>query len=344
MKMMTEISKDSGGNMRVFFLVYILFFIINQLSAKGLEVSEELADYKNSDIFRLETDNVLKYSLLNALDNNKETAVWCMSRNNGTAFTPLEITLKTPVLVDSLRVQNGGGTNSGLYFVKDLLVILTAKGYDGLIEIVSNNLVLERNAEIKEYKLYGTTQAYKLELIPLTVYKNEPDELLTFASAGLASVEVGSGASWHQFENIETWKQNFLKNYQGKRVEEVLTNFSMVRIFEFPEPASDYAAMWANIGIMIKDIWVKSEKPFQLYISFTQEDDSGGSILTRETGHPLVEDKLNGQKFSKALEIGKWKVDLNGNLWIKLGNSDWKRQTNKLFWFQGTYLGGVTVK
>lgn len=239
--------------------------------------------------------------------------------------------------VDKISLFNGG--NAGNDFSPAKFVRITAY----LKTLSKNGKALETQVYQFTTPLLNIKDRYSLYLnetiiasrwqIAIEEIFNSNDGPYSFAALG--EVEFWLNDEMYRVKNLPELKESIEKEWRDSCQKELLTAHSMVKHIVFQENKSLILSTWKDAGIAINSLNIYPDEPLTLDIEFTKTSDYEGEIKAGKKNGAISMMPEGGTLlpryyFTDALALGKWKIDPDGKLWIKIGQSDWKKSRSLL--------------
>ena len=300
-----------------------------------------------------EDGNLLKYSSFNLVDGNLSTAG--AINTNGHVGQPLTnvrapyftIFFKENYPVDKIVVYNGYQKNKDIYLknnrVKELFVIAIGTNYrEELINRVykiydkfeGQEIIFEKSINAKDWTFFV------LSTYPGTEY----DDIC------ISEIEFWYKGEKYKIGNLEEAKKEFLQKVREevrKTITMYATPYEETGSIEMEPlikvPFEGLKARWKSLGVEVDKIEMKSYVIGEKYgdeageytmclVNFVGMDGVVDKTVKGFKGKIVAEAKNGygkrykfGRDYINVIQIGEWKIDEYGNLWIKIGKGEWKK-------------------
>lgn len=338
-------------------MVCCIILLVNLSYAREAVLSEKM--FQTKSFFEMTRGNIGDLCSLNML---AESGSSCKMPLYGDKFSGRFLILQKAVPIDRINFQSLIDTESNTYRVESLLIVLLTNTEETNIEnniqekdaqvVYTTNIELSDQDGLQGLNLPNAIQADCIYIQPVSVFFDGVNT--NHINARIGGLAVYNGPEKMEFSNISNQITRW-KNEKIRQICDVISNnYTIIHELIYDQDVKQFFNDWEqNNGVLTDQIlWKPLKNGFKLHIQFTvsEKDPANGKILIgMKDGAIDYKDPLNHKKrfvFKKALELGEWKLDNNGVLWIKIGVGTWKASTGTLFSFDETDLGGwqsVTV-
>ncbi|NPV02354.1 MAG: hypothetical protein HPY53_13350 [Brevinematales bacterium] len=274
----------------------------------------------------------LKYSPYNLFDKNKNTALALNTKN-----IDYEDTIKNnyfivfftqPIDIDKICILNGYQKSDNLFYENERVKKLQISFYNSdfkIIQIISNISIYD----IKDNQKIIFPQKINTSLMLFEVTEHYSG--IKYQDLCISEIELWDGNEKYEIGNLEEAKKQYInKLIKTYAIYLQDISFDYTESIGFLETKEVLFSKWKKLGIKTDNIYDIGElynRPgFNTRISFEMDKKYSGSILIQ-------------LKKGKNMQIGNWKIDDKGAIWIKVGNGIWKAAEDiKL---AGTDLGTI---
>jgi hypothetical protein len=347
----------------------VFFFMIITISAGltyslDLKLEENYAPWNGRVWYITDRDDLFKSTAFYALDGKEDTSsVFLCSKSANYSVdkiavgnedasnkncSAIEILFSKSYPVDKTVFVNGDVSNTNYLRVKELRVLTYEKGtLDGkeiTNEITNGNITLLNTAERQEFNTDKSIGAFKWRFEIVSAYPDDSgvDESL----AALNEIEFWDNGAKYSITNLEAVKIKFIEGYRENQLGWISNMFYFMREVTFIGTPETFAGRWTNLGVNVENMeLIVKDADLKLHIEFVPDEKYEGRILTgKREGQIKAETNNNAwvkrYHFVDSVELGRWKIDEQGRLWIKIGNGEWKKEEGFLS-FRGTELEGA---
>jgi|GEM_PF-7126255 len=318
---------------RFVLLVSFNFLFFNCITSKQIDIGVYGVlydnDYKMGNVI-VNPQNPLYYSTYNLFDKNKYTALAMNAKyNNSDGNIPQDyffIFLKNIITMDKLSLLNGYQKNEKLFFENSRIQDVEIEIYYEEDIVYTTNIILKDITNIQNI-IFG--KKIKCNNIFFTI--NSTYTGTKYNDVCISEMELWNGNEKYEIANLEQAKKEYLKKLKDTYKKYIAhINFKDVETVGFLEDKDLIFSKWKKCGIKtdkIVDLGTIFNNPgLNTYLSFNVDSDYSGKINI----------KLYG---GKIMQIGNWKIDEKGAIWIKIGKGEWKVAEN--VHLAGTDLGTI---
>ncbi len=330
-------------------IVLIIALITSSLCySLDLKLEENYNPWNGRIWYITDSEDVLKSTGFNMLDGTNVTSslFYCYPSVSNCSY--IDVLFSGSYPVDKLVFVNGEVSNTNYLKVKELRVLTYEKGaIDGkevTNEITNGNMTLLNTPERQEIYTYRQIEAVKWRFEIVSAYSN--DSRVAEGLAALNEIEFWNNGVKYNITNFESAKAKFITNYRDNQLQWITNMFYFMREVTFNSVPETFAGKWTNLGVDVGNMeLIVKDVNLKLHIEFVPDGKYEGRILTGKREGQITAEKSNNTKakryhFIDSVELGKWKIDENGRLWIKIGNGEWKKEEGFLS-FRGTDLEGA---
>ncbi len=254
---------------------------------------------------------------------------------NKTGFR-FNIGFKNAINIDKMEIASGFSKSKVLFYAnnrpKEIEIIFGNN--KGLI-FVTNIMLIDMMGpqEIELNKLINDVKYFSLGILSTYLGNKHNDTCIS-------EIEFWNGDQKYQIANLEEAKKEFIVKYREKRENDVIALLATACSIEFIESKKAILDRWKKLGIPVDRVGIRRINGIETsYLEFTgKKGDFGGAMrIVGKSGN--MRRGRDGEWFylTDYIELGQWKVDEGGIIWIKVGNGEWKRNTG--IFFEGTDIG-----
>ncbi len=162
-----------------------------------------------------------------------------------------------------------------------------------------------------------------------------------------SEVELYYGDEKYRVLNFDAASKEYKRTCRNDRLSEMKGFFSVLRKAEFFTNADAVLSLWGQLGVKKSDIYIYKQAGMNemamLELTFNGEGGYSGKVLAGRNGGRFVEIKNNGRAtgrfhLAESVELGSWKIDEDGAIWVQAGRGPWKACTGTGY-FEGTDIG-----
>ena len=321
-------------------IVIILFCINYKIYASLIYISGNYHDYFNQTITPIDNGDPNEYNIFNLFDNNLKTAVALnlKYRHKEEIEAPFfRVIFKNKYNIDRLVIYNGFQFNDELYkknsrareikitfFNKNTIYVKEGEIYNDVIidekgkerkvkyensDIFITNCVLLDTKE-KQIVEFPEVKENNLKVDVISVYPGAK-----YDDICLSKIEFWDKGEKYKVSNLEEAKKEYVKMYINDALGWFTNGFN---IYKLNNEGSRELMKITGWNIKVEEIHF-----------FHATFGNNGSIIISA---PYSEEGKT--EWFKEINVGNWKFDGEGRLWIKLKNGQWKFSRNS-----ATYVG-----
>jgi hypothetical protein len=314
-----------------FSIIYItlLLFVSNIMSGEMIHLDGTNKAYLFNSAVSSDDGNVLTFFDFNSVDGNIKTCVavntnmiyWTAPGEKTAPF--FKIILREKIKTDKLVIWNGFQRSTNLFNwnsrIKELYIeVRDYKVFKKKPDYVTN-IILKDMLGMQELNLPSAFEGNEWIFSILSTYPGTK-----YDDICISEMELWYKGEKYEVANLEDAKREYVglyiqngkltlhnANYMDGLKEEKYTN--LLKLTDWPY-----------------------EKPEERSISIRFKDD-GKITVGRFYGDSTHSEKYWKETY-KLTEIGQWKFDRDGRLWVKVGNEIWKYSKNGVGDLRGTDL------
>lgn len=333
--------------MKIFLLIALLIAVFS--SSFSLEFSITGVSFLKQKDYWLYQDKtaVYNWNILNTLDGEMDTAYgfYFYPGIDRSFFFPLE----KPIVVDEVRFINRCDTNRRMSYIHGLTLKAFTNGSDTNGHIVKKKVYqafIELPSSQEEVTVY-LSRAVKADSFEIQIDSayTTTGGIVSNGSAALAEIGFYYQGEKYCITNLNTIREAYLSGFRQEHLKNLKEMLFNVRGFGF-NLESDVITSWEKADIDTKTLARKQDNQFgYLPLEFTEDHEYSGRVLCGKKGFQLIKDAKNPDRyhFLDGMEIGSWKVDEEGTLWLKVGSLNWEKENQGVLTFGGTVPEGVRL-
>jgi hypothetical protein len=344
-------------------IIFCLLIIGCNLYSEGMEINGNDKDYLNQTIVVPDNGDPNEYNIFNLFDNNQRTtlAINLKYKFDDEIKVPFfRVIFNDQYNIDQLVLYNGFQRSEDLYTqncrVKEIQITFFTKSIINATNEIYNDIIIDKTG--KEQKvIYVYTNMVTTNCILLD---SKEKQIIYFPKSSKANnlvINVLSTYPGTKYDDIcisklEFWDQG--QKYEVTNLEEAKKDF--IGLYD------NNAYLYLHSGNIIKGSYMSEErykkiinltgwkydKPEARYITVVFLKNGRIRVGWYYKTETIIEDINVGRNYPSK-EIGSWKFDNLGRLWIKLDNGDWKvsksgaTYENGVGYFLGTDLECTTM-